>query len=63
MVVTAKGKGVEYAHDYVIRFFKTYKEANEYMKAVNNPHAESWTVAEPITEGQSFYAFAGEIHY
>lgn len=63
MVITAKGKGVEFADDYSIRTFKTYDEAEAYIKAVNNPKGEKWTVAEIITEGQSFYAFGGEIYY
>ena len=61
MVLTASGDGVEYADQMSIRTFSTYREADEYIKQVNAPNEDRWTVSEIITEGQDFYVFAGEI--
>ena len=63
MVLTASGEGAEYADSYSIKIFETYEEADKYMKSVNDPYSEKWTVAEPISESQSFYAFGGLIYY
>ena len=63
MVITASGDGVEYADQMSVRTFSTYREADEYIKQVNNPDADRWVVSEIITEGQSFYVFGGEIYY
>ena len=61
MVLTASGEGAEYADQMSIRTFSTYREADEYIKQVNAPNEDRWTVSEIITEGQDFYVFAGEI--
>ena len=61
MVLTASGDGIEYADQMSIRTFSTYREADEYIKQVNAPNADRWTVSEIITECQDFYVFAGEI--
>ena len=63
IVITIKGKGIDYGDEYMVHLFETQEEANIYIERVNDPDGKYWTVAEPIQEGQPFVGMGGEIHY
>ncbi len=62
IVVTVKGKRIEYGDEYMIHLFQTQEEADTYIEKVNDPDSKWWTVAEPIQEGQSFIGIGGNFY-